>query len=329
MHPRPENAIPELIAASTAGMRERDKFDYWHGVVCKAVVDLDPQPVGRTRFDASLNTIVMNNMAVSRIRASAHRVSRLPSAISGSSAETLVFNFVVRGQALVEQDGRSVLLRVGDGAVCDAQRTYELRFDEDIDIASIRMPRTLFLHSASRIHQITALSFTKIGQLCPMLFAYAVSFSETASVLGASSSNKVFKNFTDLLRAALDEAVLGAPLPLSEYRAMALMRVKEFVEQNADNYELDAASVATALNLSPRYINKLMEAEGISISRYIWKRRVERAAIALSDPVLKGKSVSDLAMQHGFNDLSHFSRAFRDRFGLAPKSFRAQALKIS
>ena len=88
-----------------------------------------------------------------------------------------------------------------------------------------------------------------MGNYARCSFAYAVSFSETASVLGASSSNKVFKNFTDLLRAALDEAVLGAPLPLSEYRAMALMRVKEFVEQNADNYELDAASVATALQL--------------------------------------------------------------------------------
>jgi len=39
------------------------------------------------------------------------------------------------------------------------------------------------------------------------------------------------------------------------------MRVRGFVERHADNYELDAARVATELNLSSRYINKLMEAE--------------------------------------------------------------------
>ena len=149
MHPRPENAIPELIAASTAGMRERDKFDYWHGVVCKAVVDLDPQPVGRARFDASLNSIVMNNMAVSRIAppriGSRAFPPRFPDRVQKPWSSTSWSG----GRPWSSRMRRSVHLRVGDGAVCDAQRPYELRFDEDIDIASIRMPRALFVHSAS------------------------------------------------------------------------------------------------------------------------------------------------------------------------------------
>ena len=63
----------------------------------------------------------------------------------------------------------------------------------------------------------------------------------TASQLGASSSEKAIQNFSDLLRAVFDEAVLGVPLPLSEYRATALMRVKEYVEQYADKHRFDAA----------------------------------------------------------------------------------------
>jgi AraC family transcriptional regulator, positive regulator of tynA and feaB len=324
MQSKQVSLAPEIIAASTSGICERDRFDYWHGVVCKAVVDLDPQPLGQVRFDASSNSVMWDGMAVSRIRASAHRVSRLPSAIARSGADLLVFNFVVRGEALVEQDGRTVHLRAGDGAVCDAERTYKLRFDESFDVASIKIPRSAFAQSTSRIHRITALSLANVGQLCPMLFAYAVSFSETASRLGTSSSDKVFRNYRDLLRAAIDEAVLGAPLPLSEYRATALMRVKEFVEQHADSYQLDAARVAIELKLSPRYINKLMEGEGLSLSRYIWKRRIERAAASLVDPHLSGASISETAMRHGFNDLSHFSHTFRDRFGMSPREFRAK-----
>ncbi|GLH77117.1 transcriptional regulator [Bradyrhizobium sp. SSBR45G] len=325
MQPKQECRAPEVIHATTAGLCERDRFDYWHGVVCKAIVDLDPQPVGRVRFDASLNSVITDRLAISRIRASAHRVARLPAAIARSGDETLIFNFVVRGEALVEQDGRTVHLRAGDGAVCDAERPYGIRFEEPFDVASIRIPRSTFAQSATRIHRVTALSLAKISQLCPMLFAYAVSFSETASLLGASSSEKVFQNFSDLLRAALDEAVLGVPLPLSEYRAAALLRVKDYVERHADDHQLDASQVAIALNLSSRYINKLLEAEGLSLSRYIWRRRIERAATSLGDPHLKGETVSDIAMRHGFNDLSHFSHAFRDRFGISARDYRARA----
>lgn len=324
MQLKQESRPPEVINATTAGICERDRFDYWHGVVCKAIVELDPQPFGTVRFDASLNSVILDGMAISRIRASAHRVSRLPAAISRSEAETLIFNFVIRGEALVEQDGRTVHLRSGDGAVCDAERPYKLRFEERFDVASIRIPRAAFAQRASRIHRVTAVSLANASQLCPMLFAYAASFSETASQLGASSSEKALHNFGDLLRAVVDEAILGIPLPLSEYRATALLRVKEYVEQYADDHRFDAAQVSAQLKLSPRYINKLLQAEASSLSRFIWKRRIERAAASLSDPSLKGETVSDIAMRHGFNDLSHFSHAFRDRFGISPRDFRAK-----
>ena len=131
------------------------------------------------------------------------------------------------------------------------------------------------------------------------------------------------RNFTELLAAALDEVILASPLPLSEYRATALMRVRDFVERHLDVCELDTSMVSTALNLSPRYINKLFEAENTSLTRYIWRRRLERAAADLQDPARAGLGISAIAMAHGFNDLSHFSRAFRQRFDLSPRAYRA------
>lgn len=316
---------PEVVTATTSAVCERERLDYWRDVVCKTVVDLDPQPLSDVRFNASLNSVIWDGMSVSRICASAHRVSRLRSATARSGAEVLIFNFVVRGEALVEQDGRTVHLRPGDGAVCDAVRDYKIYFDESFDVVSVRIPRAGFFQSPGRIQSITARSFAVTTQVCPMLFAYAVSFSETASRLGAVSSEKVFHNFGDLLRATVDETVLGVALPLSEYRAATLMRIKDYVERHADNHLLDTAKVAQKLSLSLRYINKLMEAEGLSLSRYIWARRVERAANSLSDPHNKGRTLSDIAMRHGFNDLSHFSHAFRHQFGIPPKDFRAKA----
>jgi AraC family transcriptional regulator, positive regulator of tynA and feaB len=85
--------------------------------------------------------------------------------------------------------------------------------------------------------------------------------------------------------------------------------------------------VALGLKLSPRYINKLFEAENTSLGRYIWQRRLERCAATLRDRAFAPRSVSSIALANGFNDLSHFSRAFRLNFGESPTRFRQAALR--
>ena len=314
------------ILASTAGLRQHDKFGYWQDVVCRALVDLECRPMSSMAFEASVEGSRLEGLSVARIEASAHRVERQPSAIARASEESLIFNFVLSGVAMAQQDGRSVVLRAGDGAVCDAQRPYSLRFDDTFKIITIKLARSAIAHRAGSIHRITATSFGESSQMCPILFGYLVSFSKQASLLPPAASEKVVRNFTELLAAALDEVILASPLPLSEYRATALMRVRDFVERHLDVCELDTAMVSTALNLSPRYINKLFEAENTSLTRYIWRRRLERAAADLQDPARAGLGISAIAMAHGFNDLSHFSRAFRQRFDLSPRAYRASGI---
>lgn len=315
-------APPEVITATTAGLATRDKFDFWHDVVCRTVVDLECRPHGKDPFEASVAGVRFNAFSLSRIEATAHRVSRLPSGISRSGSDSLIFNFVVAGRALAEQDGRSVVLCPGDGAVCDAERPYKLRFDDAFKVLTVKLPREALSHRAASVHRVTALSLSQSGQLCPIVFAYLVGLTERAAHLGSGSADKVTGNFVDLLSASLDEAISNSPLPLSEYRSMALMRVREFVEKHLADCDLEPATVAAALKLSPRYINKLFEADGTSLSRYIWRRRVERAATDLRDPAMQAVSISAVAMGLGFNDLSHFSRVFRQRFGMSPRGYR-------
>jgi len=315
-------ATSTSISASTAGLNQHDKFGYWQDVVRRTVVELECRPVVGPAFEACVTGTRLQDLSVARIEASAHRVARLPAGIARSGDESLIFNFMLSGVALAEQDGRSVVLRPGDGAVCDAQRPYALRFDDAFRVITVKVPRASLAHRGAAVHRITARSLAESGQMCPIVFGYLVGLSKQASLLEPAASEKVTRNFIELLGAALDEVTLSSPLPLSEYRATALMRVRDFVERNLCDCELDAAMVSAALNLSPRYINKLFEAENTSLGRYIWRRRLERAAVDLRDPARGGLGVSAIAMAHGFNDLSHFSRSFRQLFGMSPRAYR-------
>ena len=326
MQPPSKPVPPEVISATTVHVAGPQKFDFWHDVVCRTVVDLECVPAGDTPFEASVDGVRLSGLNVARIEATAHRVSRLPSAIGRSVADALIFNFVLSGQAHADQDGHSVLLSPGDGAVCDAERPYTLRFDEPFKILTVKVPRTSLVHGTGSIHRVTASSLSQAGQLCPIVFAYLAGLCERAPSLGAASAEKVAANFIELLGATLDEAIANKPYPLSECRAAALMRVRDYVERNLGDGELEPAAVASALKLSPRYINKLFEAEGTSLVRHIWHRRLERAAADLRNPALQAVGISVIAMNHGFNDLSHFSRVFRERYGMPPRGYRFEGL---
>jgi AraC family transcriptional regulator, positive regulator of tynA and feaB len=50
------------------------------------------------------------------------------------------------------------------------------------------------------------------------------------------------------------------------------------------------------------------------------ENRLEACRKALRDQ--PGRSISEIAWGWGFNDLSHFTKSFRARFGLSPREWR-------
>jgi AraC-like DNA-binding protein len=58
---------------------------------------------------------------------------------------------------------------------------------------------------------------------------------------------------------------------------------------------------------------------GTSPGRWLLERRLERSASLLQNT---GLSVTEIMFECGFEDLSHFSRAFKEKFGLSPSLYR-------
>jgi AraC-like DNA-binding protein len=308
--------------AATTSVPPREKFDYWHDVVCRNLVDLDYGLIGDGPFEATFSGVMLGALNVSRVEASPHSASRSLDGIARTGSETLVIIFVLAGHLIAEQDGRIARLAVGEGTVCDAERPYLLHSDQPFEIACLQVPRQSVASGIGGLQRLMAMNFSEKSNLCPLVFSYVVRLVESASLLEGVTTEKISRNFVDLLSAMLAEISQTHPLPLSEYRSLALIRVKDFIERHFGDFELDPSMVAANLKLSQRYMNQLLESEGTSLSRYIWRRRLERTAQSLRDPALRSRSISMIALDNGFNDLSHFSKAFRQCFELSPRDYR-------
>ncbi|MCQ8831948.1 helix-turn-helix domain-containing protein [Streptomyces malaysiensis] len=113
--------------------------------------------------------------------------------------------------------------------------------------------------------------------------------------------------------------------PESRRRTLRL-RIQEFVRQNLHRPGLSPVSIAAAHHISLRYLYRLFEEQGHTVSAWIRAQRLERCRHDLADPALGDTPIHVIAARWGFSHAADFSRAFRGAYGVPPRDFRRLAL---
>lgn len=86
---------------------------------------------------------------------------------------------------------------------------------------------------------------------------------------------------------------------------------------------ISLGQAATLCHLSDSYFSRRFKAIfGINFSDYLRSYRLRIAARRL---LTSGARIADIAYETGFATPAHFTAAFRERYGVAPRSYRAQA----
>lgn len=137
-----------------------------------------------------------------------------------------------------------------------------------------------------------------------------------------SSGSGLCNAVTTIVWDALREQ-LAAPPPLL-YRDIQVSRLKAYIESQLSDPVLSVDAIAQGCGLSTRSVHRAFALDPAgSVSAYVWRRRLERCAEALRDEKQAQQSIASICLQWGFHNTSHFSRAFRQQFGLAPRMFRS------
>lgn len=124
----------------------------------------------------------------------------------------------------------------------------------------------------------------------------------------------------DLLRTMLAGEAAG----ISALRTSHLLAARAHIDQHLHRHSLDASEVASASGVSLRHLNRLLQAEGHSVTELILVRRLERAAMELRQTALERYSIAEIAYRCGFASQAHFARRFRSHHGMTPTQMRAQ-----
>jgi two-component system response regulator YesN len=98
--------------------------------------------------------------------------------------------------------------------------------------------------------------------------------------------------------------------------------VKQYIEDRPFG-NVTLAEVSNLISMNYNYFSTWFKDEtGLTFSAYVMKLRMEQAKRLLEDPTTR---INEVAVQVGYENIYHFSRAFKNYTGLSPKEYRKGA----
>ncbi|MCC5606669.1 response regulator [Nostoc sp. CHAB 5834] len=126
-------------------------------------------------------------------------------------------------------------------------------------------------------------------------------------------------------REAPDTEIMMPPKSIFPYIPQ-LKEVFDFIEANY-HLGITLCDVAVAVGYSPAYLtNRVAKQTGETVNCWIVKRRMAGARFLLQN---NDQTVEKIAKALGYQDVSHFSRQFRQHHGLPPQAWRKEHQLVS
>lgn len=307
----------------THSVAPKERPAFWQEVVCNTFVQLDCSFPNRERFHGRLQAHECGELSVVEVSASEQIVVRDARRIAYSDNEFVLVSLAHEGRAQVVQEDRQASLEVGDFAIYDTRRPYQLHFDGAFRQTVVQIPRASLQRRLGNIEYLTALPLSRKNPLDRLVFDF---FSGLAQLddQSAALQHRLAEQGMDLLAMALSERGKGQALPGSRRNAL-LFRIKDHVLARLADSELSLATVSAHFAISTRYINSLFQQEQTSFGRYLLAARLRHCARDLREPSLTGTQITEIAYRWGFTDMAYFSRVFKARYERSAREYRKES----
>jgi AraC-like DNA-binding protein len=309
---------------------QADRVDAWRAVVSHSLTRNEFSIERAADFRASLRAMDLGVAQVTAMTYSSLLLQRTPKLIRQSDPELYSVALTLRGRHGIAQAGRTTVCGVRDLVVFSSSKPFETQVVAGEGTAAsvmAQIPRALLPLPRDMADHVLAVRLSGhegIGALLAHFLTHLV--GNTGSYRptdGPRLGTVLLDLFTAMLAHHL-EADTSIP-PESRQRTL-LLRIQAFIQQHLGDPQLSPGTIAAAHHISIRYLHRLFQDHGHTVSAWIRRQRLERCRRDLSDPALHQTPIHKLATRWGFTQPAAFSRTFHAAYGLPPREYRHHAL---
>ena len=310
------------LRLSTDNIALRDRPAVLREVFGREILNLDLEPDPDAPLYVDFNLRALPDLKIVTGSSGGVR-SRRTKNMLGDGNDDLFLSLNQTNLFSVRQSGREALLHPGDAALVSCAEPTAFQRAGGVAIG-IRVPRLLFAHQLGAIEDRVARVIPASNEPLRLLRAYVNSLDSDNSLETPELRHLVVAHIHDLLLLAINgmdspaEQAIGRGL-----KAARLRQIKAHIIAALAG-DMSIHAVAVAHHLTERYVQRLFEDEGTTFSTFVSQQRLARAYRMLQTPRHAGQSVSAIAYECGFGDVTHFNRMFRRLYDLTPSEVRAR-----
>jgi AraC-like DNA-binding protein len=325
MHPMVSTLadFQQTLHFSSDCLPEDEKIAIWRELYGQKILRLDIEPLPDCQFNANLRLRTFPGLRLVSGRIAGARDRRTRALMTDGNDD---FGFALNwGDVSVSQCGRQTALNEGDAILLSCSDIGTVSRPSPSRYIGLRIPRAVLMAQIPDIED-------KIGQPIPrtvtltLLQSYVASLFAADEPVAAEFQHLAVSHTYDLVALALGaRGDVAAAASNRGLRAARLSAIKIDIAGHLGNRTLTIGALANRHGITPRYIQKLFEDSGASFTNYVLGQRLARVYRLLTDPRHVKRTISAIAFEVGFGDLSYFNRAFRRHFGETPSSVREAA----
>jgi AraC-like DNA-binding protein len=286
------------------------------------------EPLQGSSVHVEITKLTLPGLGIMAGRLAGLRQAARPRGAVSVGEDDLLLAVNLRGRSLVQQSDRDLILEEGDAMLAPRGcNGFTITRATPVRFMGFRVPRPAIAALAARVDAEAPVRLVRHGSdALNLLVSYAGAVANGPALDAPELQRLIVTHVHDLIAA-----IVGATRDskaIVEARGVRAARVKALMAdilQHLDHCDLTPAAVARRQRITPRYVHKLLEDEGLTFSAFVLEQRLARAYRTLRDPRLRDRTISAMAFDLGFNDLSYFNRVFRRRYGATPSDVRRSA----
>ena len=302
------------INFTTDCFESRHRFNAWRDAVCSRLINAEVHQVEKSEFSGSFSYETLTDVGLARHAAQTSLLwRRTPGCIRKYPDNDFYLGYITHGDGHLEQNGYASALKGGDFVIYDAAMPFEFAMN-NMAINVIRLPRSVF---ARKSPCITKIMGAKLDMRRPGMYAMQQLISEAFNWDPVEENIYHATQFSgallDMIAVCINMQKSEEPLKKDLYYQMV-----KYLKMNLDKHDLSVAMLANEYYVSPRTVSRIFAAHNTTPMNVLRQERLTACRKTLIEG--RARSITQVAMDHGFNDMSHFSLAFRKAFGCSPTS---------
>jgi AraC-like DNA-binding protein len=307
---------------STGNIEKTKRFVSWQEALCEHYLRVDTLSQNPSDYEGFLKKSVLGPVILSEVFLSTQDITRNRHHIALLDKDCFYLMFPSLGSLLVEQSGKQQVSTPGTAVLFDATKPYRLRCRDYLQSMYVELPRSILTDRCpiDKLESVPGLSFTDglgwaVAEFCRLI-------ALEADLLGDDVAPKLAMEIADILALYIDADHNHQPTDESLSGKFRLQLVKSYISSRLDDPDLSPEVIAKDNRISVRYLHYLFKSTGMSVSEWVRQQRLEKCHQKLTNPKFDEDSITDIAFSLGFNSSSHFTRLFKQKFGMSPRYIR-------